>query len=101
MFNTLEDSDPTPVQPDDLPGEIGVLISEMVDQIRHFLGSAQTAGRNLIHKGDQIVLLHPLIHLCVNGAAGHGIDLDIACLLYTSICIKNSHFKMGKRQGLP
>ena len=50
----------------------------MVSQISHLLSAAKAPGGNLVHQGDKVVLIHPLVHLCVNGSAGNCIDLDIA-----------------------
>ena len=50
----------------------------MVNQISHLLSPAQTAGWNFVHQGDKVVLVHPLVHLRVNGSAGNGVDLDVA-----------------------
>ena len=71
-------SDPAAVKTDDLTGEIGVFIAEMIDQVSYLLGTPQAACGDFIHQGNQFLLFQPLIHLCVNGSAGYGVYLDAA-----------------------
>mgnify|MGYP007065910352 CR=1 FL=1 len=66
-------SDPAAVKTDDLTGEIGVFIAEMIDQVSYLLGTPQAACGDFIHQGNQFLLFQPLIHLCVNGSAGYGV----------------------------
>ena len=50
----------------------------MVDKISHFFGFPQPPGRDFLYQGNKFVIVHPLVHFCVNGTAGNSIDLDVA-----------------------
>ena len=69
---------PAAVQTDYLSGKIGVFIAEMVHQVSYLFCPSQTAGRDFFYQGNQLLFFQPLVHLCVNGSAGYGIDLDTA-----------------------
>jgi len=45
-------SDPAAVKTDDLTGEIGVFIAEMIDQVSYLLGTPQAACGDFIHQGN-------------------------------------------------
>lgn len=69
---------PAAVQTDYLSGKIGVFIAEMVHQVSYLFCPSQAAGRDFFYQGNQLLFFQPLVHLCVNGSAGYGIDLDTA-----------------------
>ena len=48
---------PSPIQSNDLPGQIGVLISQVVDQIGDLLRLPKASGGDLFDQGDEFVLL--------------------------------------------
>ena len=69
---------PPTVQSDDLSGQIALFISQVVGQISHLLGLAQTACRDFLNEADKFLVVQEVIHLRINSAAGNGVDLDMA-----------------------
>ena len=59
---------PAAVHADNLAGQIGALVAQMVNEVGNLLGLAQPSGRNFFYQVDQLVLLQPLIHFRVNGS---------------------------------
>ena len=69
---------PSSIQSNDLPGQIGVLISQVVDQIGDLLCLPKASGGNLFDQGDEFVLLQETVHLRIDGAARNRVYLDVA-----------------------
>ena len=51
---------PAAVHADNLAGQIGALVAQMVNEVGNLLGLAQPSGRNFFYQVDQLVLLQPL-----------------------------------------
>ena len=74
----LSGSDPSPVQSDDLSGQIIVTGGQVVDQSGYLVRSAHAAGRDLVNDGLVIFFRQTAVHVCIDHTAGNGIDLDMA-----------------------
>lgn len=71
-------SDPSPINGKNLGVQVFWAPGYGKCQLRYFLGGTHTASRNFFFQGKPLLLRKAAVHVCVDDAAGDGIDCNMA-----------------------